>query len=441
MLEQNKFTGGKTEDTKLNFGKKGWGIVLLGMFAFAMYMGFDTGLNYIVPAFSEKLEVGKTTLFMFSTIGGWVSVLALLIFGAIMKKIGIKSVLIFSMILFCIAAISWAFSNSVAMYGASVIIVKAMGCVICSLGFAEIGANWFPTKKGNYMGIITVGVVIGGFLGNAVMGNVILKAGVTQGIMVFAILSIIMLILSIITIKANPEDAGAFPDNNKNMTREKALELLEKGRSYQKISPWSMKKVLTTPKTWLIGIAFGLVLCVAQGVISQVTSITESYGLDPMVAMLINTIGALFALVSTIVAGKLDQKIGTKMISLFAVSFAILGCLIAGFFGHSSVGMFIGIWCIFAAMSAVNNMIMSFTATLWGRFDFSRPYLVIITIASLISAFGYVLISFIADLKDGNYFYSLLFGAIATIVALVILLFTSDKYIGVENEELEKMMN
>lgn len=440
MLENKKMTGGKTEDTKLNFGKKGWVVVLLGMFAFAMYMAFDNGLNYIVPAFSEKLEVSKTTLFLFSTIGGIISVLALLIFGILMKKIGVKKVLILSMVLFCLSAITWAFSTSVAMYGTSVIIVKSMGTVICLLGFAEIGANWFPTKKGNYMGIITVGVVIGGFLGNAVMGNVILKAGVTQGIMIFAIISIIMLMLSGILIKANPEDAGAFPDNNKNMTREKALEILEKGLRYKEISPWTMKRVLTTPKTWLIGIAFGLALCVAQGVISQVTSITDSYGLDPMVAMLINTVGALFALVSTITAGKLDQKFGTKKISLIAIGFAAIGCFIAGIFGHSAVGMFIGIWCIFAAMSATNNMIMSFTATLWGRFDFSRPYLVIVTIASLISAFGYVIISLIADLKDGNYFYSLMFGVIATIMGLIILLITSDKYIGVSNEELEKMM-
>ncbi|MBQ9031424.1 MAG: MFS transporter [Parasporobacterium sp.] len=429
MGNQMELSGGRTKDAKFNFGKKGWRLVIMGILAYAVYMAFDNGLNYIVPAFSEKLNASPTTLLLFSSVGGWVSVVLVAVFGILIVKWGIKKCTILCMAIFCLAVIGWAVAPNVALYGVSAILVKSMGCVVAQLCFSEFGANWFPTKKGNYMGVVTVGVVVGGLLGNAIMGNVIPKAGVTPGIGIFAVLAVIVFVLICIFTKDNPEEAGAFPDNDKTMTPERAKAILAEGEAYKKNSPWTVAKCLKTGKIWLIGIGFGLVLLVAQGVIAQVTLICESYGLEEQVALMINILGAVFALVATLLARILDQKLGTKKASLICIAFAIAGCLIAALAGHAAVGMLIGIWLIFSAMSGGNNMLMSMTSTIWGRFDFSRPYTCILTISCLFSSFGYVALSAFADLT-GGYFGSLIICTLLAVVASILILVTSDKYIG-----------
>lgn len=435
-----QLTGGKTKDAKFNFGPKGWALVIMGFLAYLIYMSFDNGLNYIVPAYAEILNANETTLFLFSSIGGWVGVIGLIIFGALRQKIGIKKSTLIAMALFAASAIGWIFAPSVAVYAVCAIVEKSMGCVVAQYCFSEFGANWFPTKKGNYMGTITIGVVFGGFIGNMVIGVISMSKGIQFALAIMALISVIVFILFCIILKDNPEDAGAFPDNDKNMTPEMAKEILEKGKAYEKASKWTIGKCLKTPAVWLCALSFGLLLLVAQGTMAQVTLISNSFGYGEQIALLVNIIGAPIAIAATLLAGVLDQKAGTKKASIVCIIFALVGCIVVGVFGGMTpVAMFIGVWLVFASCSGGNNMIMSMTATLWGRFDFSKPYLCILTIATLIDSFGYVVLSGLSDVF-GGYGIALLICAGISVVALILMAVLKDKYIGSTDEEINQVI-
>lgn len=425
-----QLTGGRTADAKFNFGKKGWGLVLIAMLSYVVYMGFDNALNFIVPAFAARLNVPQTNLFIFSTIGGWISVAFVIIFGALQHRVGIKRMLMISIALCLVGALIWANAQNVAMYGIGILLVKGMGTVFCMVSFAEIGSNWFPTKKGNYMGVITLGVVIGSAFANGPVGTVIRDVGVTQGMMIFVVLTVALLILSAIFVKAHPEEAGAFPDNDSNMTPEQAQAILAEVKEYQRTSEWTVAKCLKSKTVWFVGLSFGLLNCVAQGLMSQLVPAAQSFGHSDAFAQICAIVPAPFALIGTLGAGVLDQKLGTKKVSLIIFVIAAAACLVGGLMGSTALGMIISAAGVAMAVSGGNNMVMSMSATIWGRFDFSTPYLVALSIFQFIAAFGYVVISGLADLRGGDYTLSFLCSAVIIVVGMVFCVMNSDHYLG-----------
>jgi len=419
----------KRGDARWNFGGKGWVIIILGLLAYTVYMGFDNGLNFIAPAYAAKFGVSQTFLMLFSTIGGWVSVACIALFGVIQKKVGVKKTLMISLILGLVGAIIWAFAQNSAMYGIGCILVKAMGTIYAMVSFGELGSNWFPTKKGSYMGIITVGVVFGGLVGNGIMGTVITKTGITQGMMILVVLNIILVVLCGILVKAHPEEAGAYPDNDKSMTPEQAQALLAKVKEYQTTSEWTVAKCLRNKTVWLTAISIGFMLCIAQGMMAQLVPAALSFGHNAIIAQLASLVPMPFALIGTIVAGILDQKLGTKKITMIIFIIEIIALLVGAFIGGTVPGIFIAAACLAMAVSGGNNMIMSYTATVFGRFDFSTPYMVILFIVQLISSFGYILVS---GLGEASSTYKLCFYccAILAVIGLILWIFNPDKFLG-----------
>lgn len=437
MSNQQELTGGKTQDTKYNFGKKGWRLVVVGLLAYTFYIAFENILNYIAPIYSELFGVSQTSLMLYTSIGGWVSVIAIIIFGALQKKIGCKKNLILCLVIVILAGLVWANATNVTMYAIGAIFTKAIGTVICLLIFAELGANWFPTKKGNYMGVVTVGVVLGAFVANGPVGSIAKDLGPQKGLMVLVIIAIVVLILSLAFVKNFPEEAGANPDNDKDMTPEQAKAILDTVKEYQKTSKWTVAVCLKSKTVWLVGLSFGLLLCVAQGMMAQVVPAAISFGHSPEIAQIMSVLMAPAALIATLVTGKMDQKHGTKKVAIVIFILGIIACILGGFVGSILPILLIAFILVVAASSGGNNLLMSFTGTIWGRVDFSMPYMVALTISQVISAFGYVLTSGLAAMGE-TYAPAFFGGAVTIILGIICVLAVSDKFLGRTKEEIAK---
>lgn len=435
MSSTKESTGGKTQDTKFDFGKKGWRLVIVGLLAYTFYIGFENILNYVVPIYSEQFQVSATSLMLYTSIGGWLSVIAIVIFGAIQKKIGCKKNLILCLLIVIFAGCIWANAVNVTMYALGAILTKALGTVICLLIFAELGANWFPTKKGNYMGVVTVGVVLGAFVANGPIGSIVKDAGVQKGLMILVFLAVIVLALSLAFVKNFPEEAGANPDNDKDMTPEQAKAILETVKEYQRSSKWTVSVCLKNKTVWLVGLSFGLLLCVAQGMMAQVVPAAISFGHSSEVAQIMSVLMAPAALIATLVTGKMDQRHGTKKVAVVIFALGIVACMMGGFVGRILPILFLAFVLVVVASSGGNNLLMSFTGTIWGRVDFSTPYMVALTISQVISAFGYVLTSGLASVGE-TFEPAFLGGAVTIILGIICVLAVSDKFLGRTKEEI-----
>lgn len=434
MSAEKNLTGGRTANAKSNFGKKGWLMCLLCFLYYVLMIAFDNGLNYIVPVFTGNYGWSQTTLFLFTSIGGWIAVVGLLAFGAYKRVKGNKKMLLLTLTLYVVCLVVWAFASNLVMYAIGAIGTKVTASAFVFLGVADIAGNWFPTKKGIFMGWCTMGVTVGGMLANIVMPGALAK-GQTFGLGIFAVLGVVVLLLTALLMKNNPEEAGAYPDNDTTMSPERVKAIMDESENFKKSSQWTAARSLRSGIVWRVGLIFGLFNFAAQGFMSQVTLAAEAFGHSLDFAQFLLLIGGLLGFLSSYIGGILDQKLGTKNATLICMSVLAFGLFVGAFAGQLAVGMAVVTFLTSMAVSFGNNMLVSMSSTLWGRYDMDGPYQVLIVVQQVIASFGYMVMSGLAEATQGYKVPFLVFGALAVVI-VVLVVTMKDKFLGRTDEEM-----
>lgn len=434
MSAEKNLTGGRTANAKSNFGKKGWLMCLLCFLYYVLMIAFDNGLNYIVPVFTGNYGWSQTTLFLFTSIGGWIAVVGLLAFGAYKRVKGNKKMLLLTLTLYVVCLAVWAFASNLVMYAIGAIGTKVAASAFVFLGVADIAGNWFPTKKGIFMGWCTMGVTVGGMLANIVMPGALAK-GQTFGLGLFAVLGVVVLLLTVLLMKNNPEEAGAYPDNDTTMSPERVKAIMDESESFKKSSQWTLSRSLRSGIVWRVGFIFGLFNFVAQGFMSQVTLAAESFGHSANLAQLLLLVSGLLGFFASYIGGILDQKLGTKNATTICMIALAAGLFIGALLGQLTVGMALVTAIVAMATSYGNNMLVSMSSTLWGRYDMDEPYQVLIIIQQVVASFGYMAMSGLAEATQGYKVPFLVFGALAVVI-VVLVVTMKDKFLGRTDEEM-----
>lgn len=434
MSAEKNLTGGRTANAKSNFGKKGWLMCLLCFLYYVLMIAFDNGLNYIVPVFTGNYGWSQTTLFLFTSIGGWIAVVGLLAFGAYKRVKGNKKMLLLTLTLYVVCLVVWAFASNLVMYAIGAIGTKVAASAFVFLGVADIAGNWFPTKKGIFMGWCTMGVTVGGMLANIVMPGALAK-GQTFGLGLFAVLGVVVLLLTVLLMKNNPEEAGAYPDNDTTMSPERVKAIMDESESFKKSSQWTLSRSLRSGIVWRVGFIFGLFNFVAQGFMSQVTLAAESFGHSANLAQLLLLVSGLLGFFASYIGGILDQKLGTKNATTICMIALAAGLFIGALLGQLTVGMALVTAIVAMATSYGNNMLVSMSSTLWGRYDMDEPYQVLIIIQQVVASFGYMAMSGLAEATQGYKVPFLVFGALAVVI-VVLVVTMKDKFLGRTDEEM-----
>jgi MFS family permease len=346
--------------------------------------------------------------------------------------------MIISSLITIAALLVWTFAQSLAMYTIGAFFTRIGVIVTVFLGGARLATDWFPTKKGLFMGYATIGVTAGMMVTNIFVPQLLAAGGVHLAMSFGIAFAILILVLVLIVVKNNPEEANAFPDNDKSMTKERVEALFEEGERYMKSSEWTLKKSLNSPVVWLSGVSLGLCLLVPVGIMAQFVPAAIGMGLTAEFAQSALLLAGLLGIVASWLEGKLDLLIGTKKATLIAMAIATLGCLLLGVLGGLTSTAMIGIVLVAASSGMANNMIVSLPGTIFGRYDFTNPYQVVVVVQATITGFGFMLVSSVAG-AAGSYHASFLVCAVICFLSFILLCFMKDKYLGRTGEELLAM--
>lgn len=428
-------SGKKQKAGSSNFGPKGWFIVIISIVYFYLSTAVTSdGLNVINDYLSNHFQVGMSSLTIFATVGGWLTLLSIPIFTKLAEKKGAKLTIITSLAIFAFAVYFIYHANSVLMYGIAMII----GCMsvvgFYMVGAGLLGANWFPTKKGLYMGWATFGIPIAAASVSAMQGAMISTIGFENISWFFLAVIIIAIVITALFVKNNPEEAGAFPDNDQSMTKEKALEIWKRGEELKRNSPWTMKKVFTYKGTWMIAIGWGGLLMGATGIISQFVTAAVTWGHDFSYPVMLLSVMFPVGLFFSWFAGWVDDKYGVKNATLFIAVLLMFGAVVCALLGSNPAALAIGGGCFMGAMSGGNNLTMSVTASKFGRYDFVNAWSGISMITRVISSTGIVLVSIIAD--KAGYKVSYLVVAATVLAAAIIIKLTDVTCVGRQLDEV-----
>jgi sugar phosphate permease len=106
-----------------------------------------------------------------------------------------------------------------------------------SIGIGQLAADWFPRRRGAFMGLATIGMTVASGFIPLIFSVLVPKYGITNTMLMHAALMVVIAVLILIFIKNNPEEVGAHPDNDKTVSREELMKEFKEMDEYRKNSP------------------------------------------------------------------------------------------------------------------------------------------------------------------------------------------------------------
>lgn len=415
-----------------NFGVKGWGILILTFLCIFLDSSLiNDSLNVVIDVFAGQHQWNSNMLYGFSTVTAWIAVAGAALWGLLSSKISIRWSWAFSLLITGVACLFWGRASSPTVYFICLAVsaVGGMGfCYICSL---NVISNWFPRKKGMAMGWVTIGFPLSAAVTSQLVGNLVAKGGLPQVYTVYAVASFVLCVLVAIFVRDYPEQAGAYPDNNHKFDNEAAKKELQEGLEYMKNSPWTVKKLFSTGKVWMIAISLGIMELLSLGIMTNFVprmiqaGYVQDGGPAPIIFMMLGIAGIL-ACVGSVGCGILDAKLGPKkaiQITMVVAIIAIVLNLIP-----TTATKFASLPFLAIMLGGAANYLVSLTNTIWGRYDFPMAYKVLKPMVAAIGALGVSIVGILGRTFSYGVSYAVL--AVLTVIALILISQVDDATIG-----------
>ena len=451
------------QKTKLgiNFGFRGWMLLIFEVTAFFLFQAFTQfPLNLLADFYGGAQKL--STLYTIGTLVG--IVLQLILASRVSKMSSVKPMTMIFGAITLVAAVGTMFVQPGAFWLVCYFVVNVFAVMYGMFGIGIIIGQWFPTRKGVFMGIATFAFPLcNGVMGQvpnwvnlgagygAAMGNMgphgpDFAAGfqaltVAKGFLPFLLIGLVGWLIGMIFIKDYPEQVGCFRDNDKSFTKEKADAMLAVEIENRKTTVWKVGKTFKCGSFWLITIPMGTLLGCSVGMMTQTNAIIGD-GIAGLEFGAIMGMVMIFALIGSYVLGLIDGKFGTKT----AIVVSVIVMLIAGILGAiGGTALLPAIILLAIFMGAASNFTVSGAAQYWRREDFSTVFGVVNPIANIIQALGPMMVAFTIAKSVNTPF---MVTAIIAVISLVMILCfkpanvkkTDDKYRAAAGKELDDVL-
>ena len=379
------------QKTKLgfNFGFRGWMLMIFEISAFAVFMVFGNfPMNMLADFYG-----GAPKLAPIFTVAELIGIAIQLILANHVGKIkSIKTMTLgFGLAtLICALGVATLPIGGTFIWFVAYFLVNVLSNIYGMFGIGIIIGQWFPTRKGVFMGIATFAFPIcNGLMGpfaNTVFKNMATThvPNIFGAFLPFLIVGVVGWLIGLIFIKDYPEQVGCFRDNDKSFTKEKADAILAAEIENKKTTVWTLGNTLKCGQFWLVTVPMGVLLSMSVGAMSQTTQIFAANGLSDKFDMLMGMV-MIFALIGSYVLGLIDGKFGTKA----SITVSVIVMLIAGILGVIGGGAVIPCIILLAIfMGAASNFTVSAAAQYWRREDFPSVFAAVNPVANILHAFG-----------------------------------------------------
>ena len=356
-----------SENMSMNFGVRGWWVILYQALMFFFLIGFSIdGLNIVAPAFSEATGINYPSVLSMATVAGMIGVVAYIFIAQINVKVGAR---VLSGVCLIFAGLSYIFLGHTTTLVTYCIALTLVTCFINGAAYIAgntLIAQWFPKKKGLANGFTTMGHNCGSAFYVPLVTLTIATLGFANGLSVLAIGAIVLGVIGLITIRSKPQECGLYPDNVTKEVYER--EYFEGGKD-DETGGWTVGKLLKTKEMWLCALIIGINQLVTTGVMSQLVVRNTGIGFSQEGAVGLMTVCALIGVVGSYLFGAIDQKFGVKkaillFLAWYCVALAI-NCT------DTMIGVYISVAMIGIAVGAAANFIVSLPASVFGRHGFT----------------------------------------------------------------------
>jgi OFA family oxalate/formate antiporter-like MFS transporter len=192
-------------------------------------------------------------------------------------------------------------------------------------------------------------------------------------------------------VKDTPEAAGCAPDNE-------PAEAGQVGPDPAAGAGQTYLGVLKQPKTWIIGITYGISGMATVGIMSQmIVFLTGSRGYDQMGAIGMMSVAALIGVVGSYLWGVVDQKFGTRFATqCYGVWYAVAIVMLI-----TPATLLVGIVMIGVGIGGNANFQPSMTVLCYGRQSFATAQSVTNMLTGVIRSCAFVILAVVRAATGG----------------------------------------
>lgn len=400
-----------------DFGRKGWSLVIYQIVWFFFMTGMTVdGLNIIVPNIAAYRGWNADTILALDTPASIIALFICALWGGMATKFGLKKMMIITMVAAGCCTIFYGNAPTIPLYTIGLIgMITLISAFSVNLGMA-ICTNWFPTKKGVIMGVTTIGMNLASALINQILSRLAAAWNIAIAITIMGCAILFVALLTAIFIKATPEEAGCYPDNDPSVA-----ELVHKEEEMLKNEqPMGYGQALKSKYVWIFGIAYGFFGLATVGIMSQLVGFfMTTRGWSQPMSINIITIAAVIGMIGSVLWGTVDQKIGTKKTSIiFGIWYAI-GILLL--LAPNMFVMWIGIVMLGAGIGGNGNFPPSMAALVFGRKDFPVSYSCMNMIVGVVRSCSFILLAILRGMTSGYTVPYVLFAVLAAVGGLMII--------------------
>lgn len=416
------------KEMEMNPNSKWYGPKQIGMMIYtAVLFLIGTSIiggnnNTVFPMFSEIRGWDINLINAVSGIACILKALGILVLAGSVRKIGPKNLTIITLLISAALLIVFGMTKSLPLFLAVILIIGFLGGGYEKNGGMTLTANWWPTKKGIVLGFTTMGIVAMNIVYVPLMPKLLSALGLGGGMAVVAAILVVVAIITAVCVKNNPEEAGEYPDGDPNFTTNGA-EVVKLMKEYK--SPFTLSKVLRDKDTWFIGLGSAFAFMAVMSYIASAIPTMLSYGYDYGFASAIFAVGGVVGIIGSFLFGLIDQIAGTKKAFILYFICIIIGFFFAYLMPKGAVFCWIAGIIIFAAQGALCNLLPSYVATKYGRWDYTPGYQVIGTIFEIGAGVGIMMIAFFTN--SGVMF---IFDIVLLVIGLFFMALSNDKFIG-----------
>lgn len=381
--------------------------------------------NTVFPMFSEIRGWDINIINAVSGIACIMKAIGVLVLAKAVRRVGPKQLSAITLFISAALLIVFGTTQSLPVYLVVILVIGFLGGGYEKNGGMTLTANWWPTKKGIVLGITTIGIILMNIVYVPMMPKLLGALGLGGGMTVIAVILVIVGIISLVCIKNNPEEAGEYPDGDPTYAVNGA-EVARLMKEYK--SPFTFKKVCADKNTWFIALGSAFAFLAVMSYIASAIPSMMSYGYDYKAATAVFAVGGIFGIIGSFVFGVIDQKIGTRKTFLIYFVFITIGFLFLLLMPKGMIFCWISGIVIFAAQGALCNLLPSYVATKYGRWDYTAGYQVIGTVFEIGAGIGVMMTGFFT-----NYSVMYIVDIVLLVLGLIMMFASNDEFIGKAN--------
>ena len=380
--------------------------------------------NTVFPAFSEAYGWDLDLMHVISGIGAMMLGVGVLVFSQLLKKVSVKKVVIFTLLLSGALILLQAYVKNFIVFIIAMPLLGFLGGGYERVGSTVITANWWPTKKGVVLGFTTMGIVAMNVVYVPFMPKLFASLGLNTGYGIVGIIFIILAIICIFVYKETPEEVGEYPDGDPNYYEEgSAREVVEAMKHYK--SPFTVKRLLSIKETWLIGFGSAIAYMACMSFVASAIPTLLGYGYEMSFASTFFAVCGIIAFVGSFLFGLLDQKAGPKKAFIVFFIVMIVGFIFALFMKHSAIIVWITGIIMFMGQGAIANLTISYVTTIFGRWDYSAAWSLIGFVYAIGGGAGIMIVGLFSNPVTMQ-----IFAIVCLVIGLIMIILSKDKLIG-----------